>query len=926
MGFLLKNKGLILFILVSYSYSFGQTTIWSEDFESYANGITNGAGTGTSTATWSTNNGNIDVRTSSGNKVLRGSNTSTNARWITNAIDISGYSNVTFSLDANSGGGLDSGTDVFRIQYRIDGGSYIQIENTSGDTSPSEPIQPSYSVSGLSGSTLELRITMYNTTGAEFYDIDNILVQGNTSSPGCSIVSSTPGSFIADNSTLNSTINGFTSGTITDVNITLDITHTWDSDLTISLISPEGTIVVLSSNNGGSGNNYTNTVFDDAGVTNITSGSAPFTSTFRPEGNLSDFNSENPNGSWTLRVFDGAGGDTGTLNSFSIEVCTAAATPDLAVSKTVNNNTPSEGSNIIYTLRVVNNGPDNATNVSLTDILPSGVSFVSDDGGYNSGTGVWTIGALNNGNTATLNITVSIDGSTSGSTITNTITSVTADQTDSNITADDLSESITPTLNQPPEVTVTGDQQYCPGTSQAIAETISITDHDDTTTDAIFIQISSGYISGEDVLTLTGTHPNITASFDVTEGELTLLGPTTYTEFEAAILAVEFSSSAGSPSGTRQFSITPGSANYLPPTDHYYEFVASVGITWTAARDAAALRTYYGLQGYLATLTTQDEADFSGSQSQGVGWIGASDATTEGDWRWVTGPETGTSFWSGGIGGNVVAPYNFAFWNSNEPNQSGNEDYAHITHPNVNPNGSWNDLSNTGAASGNYQPQGYVVEYGGTVGDPVLSITGVTMLTVDNENPTASNPSPVTVYCSGDVPSSDVTVVIDEADNCTTNPVVTFIGDSSNGGSNPEIIMRTYRIADDSGNFIDVIQTITISPIMIDTQPSNQIVSVGSNGTFTSSTSNADTYQWQVSTNSGLSFSDISDGSDYSGTSTEVLLVLSPDIDKNGYIYRILVSNSLGSCPTITSNNATLNLQVTSVITNRRITYRVKKN
>ncbi|WP_207785472.1 proprotein convertase P-domain-containing protein, partial [Flagellimonas aquimarina] len=813
----LNNKSLILFILFLGTFAVsGQTTIWSEDFESYANGTQTGAGTGTSTATWSTNDGDVDVRTSGGSQVLRGQNTdNTTAYWTTNPITITGYTNVSFSLDANSGGGLDFGIDVFRIQYRIDGGTYIEIENASGDTSPSDPIQSSYSVTGLSGGTIDFRITMYNTGGSEFFEIDNFLVQGTASS--CSSISSSPGSTIFDLTTLNSNVSGLASGTITDVNVTINITHTWDSDLDISLRSPAGTTVNLSDDNGGSGDNYTNTVFDDAAGTAITAGGAPFTGTFRPEGNLSDFIGEDPSGTWTLIIFDDFNGDTGTLNSFSIEVCTAAAPTDLAVSKTVDNSTPSEGSNVVYTLSVVNNGPTNATNVSLIDILPAGVSYVSDDGAYNSGTGVWTIGTLNNGNTATLNITASVDGSTSGSTITNTITSVTADQTDSNATSDDLSESISPTVDQPPVLTVTGDQAYCPGTSLPIAETFSLTDPDDTTTDAIYIQISSGYINGEDLLTLTGTHPNITATWDATEGELTLQGPTTFAEFEAAVLAVEYSSSAVSPAGSRQFSITPGSANFLPPTGHYYEFISSPNITWTAARDAAALRTYFGLQGYLATLTSQAEADFSGSQTTGVGWIGGSDAATEGDWRWVTGPEglanagAGTPFWSGTAGGTTTAPDFFAFWNAGEPNQSGNEDYAHITDVSVTSTpGSWNDLPNTTSTSGPYQAQGYVVEYGGTTGDPVLSITGVTTITVDNEDPTASDPAGITVECIGDVPAADITVVTDEADNCGT-PTVAFVSDSGLVGSNPGTITRTYSVTDDEGNSINVTQAITVN-------------------------------------------------------------------------------------------------------------------
>lgn len=913
MKILNKKSILLLFLLLGSFAVSAQTTIWLENFEDNITGDQSGAGEGISTATWSTNDGDVDVRTSGSTQVLRGQNTdNTTARWTTNTINIAGYSNVSFSLDVGQGGTLDFGQDVFQIEYRIDGGSYVEIENASGDNSPSDPIQSSYNVTGLSGSTLEFRITFYNTGGTELYEIDNVRVQGDPSGSTCNTITSSPGSTINDLTTLNSNLSGFATGIITDVHVELDITHTWDSDLDISLTSPGGTTVLLSSDNGGGGDNYTNTIFDDAGATAITAGSPPFDGIYSPEGNLSDFDGENPNGTWTLSIFDDFSGDTGTLNSFSISVCSTAASTDLAVSKTVDDSTPKEGDNVIYTLTVSNNGPDNATNVSVTDVLPPGVTYVSDDGSYNSGTGVWTIGSLNNGSTATLNITASVDAGTASSTITNTITAVNADQTDTNATADDLSESIVPTADQPPVLTVTGDQAYCPGGSLAIVETVSLTDPDDTTTDAIYIQISSGYINGEDLLTLTGTHPNITATWDATEGELTLQGPATLTEFETAIAAVEYSSSAPSPTGVRQFSITPGTANYLPPTGHYYEFIADPGISWTAARDAAALRTYFGLQGYLATLTSQAEADFSGSQAQGVGWIGGSDAATEGDWQWVTGPEAGTSFWSGGVGGTTTAPYNFAFWNSGEPNNSGGEDYAHITDPSVTSTpGSWNDLPEAGGG-GAYAPQGYVVEYGGTVGDPVLSITGVTTITIDNVNPTASNPSPVTVFCSADVPASDITVVTDEADNCTASPTVTFIGDVSDGGTNPEIITRTYRVTDEAGNFIDVTQTITVSPITIDTQPSNQTVGLGSNGTFTSSTTNADTFQWQVSTNGGGSFSNVSDGAEYSGSTTEILTVLNPGLTKNGYIYRIIVSNSTGSCPSITSSQAILTIAIDS--------------
>lgn len=483
--------------------------------------------------------------------------------------------------------------------------------------------------------------------------------------------------------------------------------------------------------------------------------------------------------------------------------------------------------------------------------------------------------------------------------------------------------------NEPPVIVVSGNQQYCPGTAVPVVETISISDPDDTTAYVVAIQISSGYINGEDLLSLVGSHPSISPAWSAVEGKLTLTGPATLAEFEAAVSSVEYSSSAVSPSGTRGFSISVGDANYLPDTGHYYEFVAVPGITWTAARDAAALRTYYGLQGYLATLTSQEEADFSGSQALGVGWIGATDDTTEGDWQWVTGPEAGTSFWSGGVGGTELT---FAFWNDNEPNDypdgpvtPGEENFAHITDPSVTTQpGSWNDLPVAGGG-GAYAPQGYVVEYGGTTGDPVLSISGNTLLTMDNIAPTATAPGPVVVYCPADIPGPDILAVTDEADNCTLNPGVTHIGDSSDGGTDPEVITRTYRISDDSGNILDVYQTIEVYTTAITAQPADQMALAGTSAQFDVTTSYADSYQWQVSINGGSSYTDISDGWEYSGTTTASLTVQNVDLYKNGYLYRVLVSNSGSACPEITSSEALLTIKVRHVLSNRKITYRVNR-
>lgn len=112
----------------------------------------------------------------------------------------------------------------------------------------------------------------------------------------------------------------------------------------------------------------------------------------------------------------------------------------------------------------------------------------------------------------------------------------------------------------------------------------------------------------------------------------------------------------------------------------------------------------------------------------------------------------------------------------------------------------------------------------------------------------------------------------------------------------------------------------------IDTQPIYQSVFVNDNAIFTVNSTNADMFQWQESTDGGVTFNNISNGPDYSGAQTATLNVIAVDLTQNNFQYRVLVSSTLTTCADQISNAALLTIKVKSVITNRRITVRVKKN
>ena len=124
-----------------------------------------------------------------------------------------------------------------------------------------------------------------------------------------------------------------TGAVITQVRVTMNMTHTWISDMVVNLKAPNGNVLNLFNGDGGAGDNFVNTVVSSAGVTLFSAGTPPYTGTFAPKassavgpaGSVSNVTTFSglysvPNGSWTLVLQDLFTGDEPFLNNWSIEI------------------------------------------------------------------------------------------------------------------------------------------------------------------------------------------------------------------------------------------------------------------------------------------------------------------------------------------------------------------------------------------------------------------------------------------------------------------------------------------------------------------------------------------------------------------------------------------------------------------------------
>ncbi|MCU0347564.1 MAG: CotH kinase family protein [Saprospiraceae bacterium] len=151
--------------------------------------------------------------------------------------------------------------------------------------------------------------------------------------------------------------------------VCINLTHTWNADLFISLVAPDGTEAELSSDNGGDTDGYLNTCFNADSTLGIWEVGWPYTGTFKPEGFMSVFqNGLNPNGTWRLKIRDTYPfADAGELFDWGITFGPNPPTPypffssDLPILKiSTNGQVVANEVKVTANLQVIDNGPGQA--------------------------------------------------------------------------------------------------------------------------------------------------------------------------------------------------------------------------------------------------------------------------------------------------------------------------------------------------------------------------------------------------------------------------------------------------------------------------------------------------------------------------------------------------------------------------------------
>lgn len=249
-----------------------------------------------------------------------------------------GMETVTVTIE-NFGTSDQTGFDV---NYVIDAGTPV-VETVGVNVPAGGSISYSFATLADLSATATYAFTSSTLLGTDA-DNSNDTASTSVTNLSCQTETESPGSAVGPDggTTTESTITIADDFAINDVNVTVDIAHTWVGDLTITLIAPDGTTEVELLADGTCGNcDDIAVTFDDDAADPIGGAAAPITGTFQPAGSLATLNGLMSAGDWTLRVFDDADGDGGVLNSWSLQLCSDG---NLSVDEPL----VSEGFEVIY--------------------------------------------------------------------------------------------------------------------------------------------------------------------------------------------------------------------------------------------------------------------------------------------------------------------------------------------------------------------------------------------------------------------------------------------------------------------------------------------------------------------------------------------------------------------------------------------------
>ena len=215
-----------------------------------------------------------------------------------------------------------------------------------------------------------------------------------------------------------------------DADLALRVDHGWTGDLKVVLRDPRGRRLLLVDRPGATGLGWgceyddIDAVLDDEASETVEGACvddqggtvAAIGGNLQPAEPLSVLDGQSGNGSWTLRVSDFGEGDTGSLLDWSLLLTCGTRQVDLVLSKVASAGGVAPGGTVIYTLTVTNEGPDPASGVLVTDLLPPELTHSSDDcGTLVDGAQVqWRAGRLEAGESRSCEVTVTASAEATG--------------------------------------------------------------------------------------------------------------------------------------------------------------------------------------------------------------------------------------------------------------------------------------------------------------------------------------------------------------------------------------------------------------------------------------------------------------------------------------------------------------------------------